>query len=261
MDLEYTSGLDDAQFEDLLDAVEEIMAQKGAPTGSPPSGRRWKLSLPDRLRLTLAMLRHNITQELAAAWFGVSQPTVSKIKSAMEPVISQALAFTGITIGQAAATRPLIVDGTYVPTQNRKQTGRSNYSGKRHCQCLSAQVACDLEGSLIDVSLSVHGARHDAAAVELTGWTDILADATWLADSAYSATNAITPVKRKPGQELSESDKQFNKQVSGLRCVVERRVSHLKNWRILSRGHRRQLKQLPFTIALVVKLERYRLGW
>jgi hypothetical protein len=51
------------------------------------------------------------------------------------------------------------------------------------------------------------------------------------------------------------------KQVSSIRCAVERAIAHLKNWRIISCGYRRQLKKLPFTIALVTKPELYRLGW
>ncbi|MDR1152652.1 MAG: transposase family protein, partial [Bifidobacteriaceae bacterium] len=138
---------------------------------------------------------------------------------------------------------------------------RTNYSGKRHCQCLSIQVACDLNGTLIATSTPVPGARHDAAAIELTGWQHILHDANWVADSAYQATTAITPVRKPPGAELPEATKQFNKQIASIRCVVERCISHLKNRRIISRGHRRQLKRLPFTIALITKLELYRLGW
>jgi hypothetical protein len=261
MSQQYTTGLSEDEFEGVLAAVADIMAQKGMPTSPPPNGRPWALSLRDQLRLTLTLLRTNITQQLAAAWFEISQPTVSQIKSKLEPLIDLALSFTGIPLAEAAATRPLVVDGTYVPTGNRQQAGRANYSGKRHCQCLSVQVACDLDGGLIAVSDPVAGARHDAAAIGLTGWSDTLKDANWLADSAYCATNAITPLKRKPGQQLDESDKQFNKQVSAFRCVVERCISHLKNWRILSRGYRRQLKKLPFVIALVAKLELYRIGW
>ncbi|MDR2564789.1 MAG: transposase family protein [Bifidobacteriaceae bacterium] len=261
MDPQYTTGLTEDEFEELLEGVPEIMEQKGLPTAPPRTGRPWSLDLRGQLRLTLTLLRANTTQGLAAGFFGVSQPSVSQIKSRLEPIIDLALSCTGIPLGEAAATRPLVVDGTYVPTRNRKAAGRSNYSGKRHCQCLSVQVACDLEGGLIAVSDPVPGARHDAAAIELTGWRATLEDANWLADPAYSATNAITPVKRKPGRQLHESDKAFNKQVSHFRCVVERYISHLKNWRILTHGYLRQLKKLPFIIALVAKLELYRIGW
>jgi hypothetical protein len=167
----------------------------------------------------------------------------------------------GVPLAEAARGRTLVVDGTYIPTGNRKATGKTNYSGKRHRQCLSVQVACDLEGTLIATSEPVPGARHDAAAIKLTGWDSVLADANWIADSAYSATNAITPIRKHPRTELHETEKLSNKQLSQLRYVVERCISHLKNWKILATGYRRRLKQLPHTITLVTKLELYRLGW
>jgi hypothetical protein len=75
------------------------------------------------------------------------------------------------------------------------------------------------------VSYPVPGARHDAAAIHLTGWADTLAEANWIADSAYRAAGAITPVTRMPGQEeLRESDAQYNKQVSSF--PVRRRTVH-----------------------------------
>jgi hypothetical protein len=144
---------------------------------------------------------------------------------------------------------------------NRHQTSRANYSGKQPCQGLSLRVACDLDGVLIAPSTPVPGARHDAAAIELTGWQHTLRDASWVPDSAYQATTAIIPIRKPLGAELPHTAKQFNRQLSPLRCVVERRLSHLKNWRIFSRGYRRPLKRFPLTIALITKLELYRLRW
>ena len=76
---------------------------------------------------------------------GISQPTASRIFRRMRPAIDQALAFTGISLEEAARDgRVILVDGTYVPTGNRPAQGqevtKANYSGKRRCQCLSIQV-------------------------------------------------------------------------------------------------------------------------
>ena len=261
MQYKYMTGLEETEIGELVERIETILDEHGLATAWQHNGRKPVLDLFDQVVLTLASLRTNITQELAGAWFGVSQPTVSVIKSRIEPLLDQALAMTGISLGEAAQTRPLIVDGTYVPTGNRHGKGKENYSGKRHCQNLSVLVACDLEGRLVATSTPVPGARHDAATIELTGWKDMLADANWMADSAFCATNAITPVRKKRHIELADSQKAFNKQVSAIRCIVERCISHLKNWKIIAKGYRRQLKRLPFTIALVTKLELYRLGW
>ncbi|MDR1441044.1 MAG: transposase [Bifidobacteriaceae bacterium] len=261
MRTQYSTGLSESEFWELTARIKDITIEHGQNPGPNMIGRPQTLDLASKVRLTLTLLRTNITQQLAAEMLAVSQPTVSVVKSQIEPLIDQALTMTGIPLGEAASARPLIVDGTYIPTGNRKATGSVNYSGKRHCQNLSIQVACDLGGTLVATSAPVPGARHDSAALTLTGWDQILADADWFADSAYTAHGAITPIRKRPGGELTESEREFNRQVSSIRCTVERTISHLKNWRVLSKGYRRQLKKLPFVIALVTKLELYRLGW
>ena len=213
------------------------------------------------LAITLMLLRPNLTEQAVADMWDVSQPQACVIKTFIEELISMALWFIGITLSEAATTRPLIVDGTFVPTDNRKATDRANCSGKRDCQCLSIQVACDLQGRLIATSRPVPGSRHDDAALNLTGWDQILVEATWTAGSAYCATNASTPMKKPPGKELTPGQKECNKSLSHLRSGAEHANATLKQWKILSTGHRRRLRELPLPIALITKLELFRQGW
>lgn len=259
MRYQYMTGFDEDEIDGFVARIKTIAFETGKPL--PTVGRRSGLTLHDLVAITLTLDRLGITQELAASMWGVSQPTISVINSAIEPLLDQALTLTGPSLGEAVEGRVALVDGTYVPTGNRKATGRRNYSGKRHVQCLSIQVACDTSGALLAVSDPVPGARHDSAALELCGWDIILKDADWIADTAYTAHGAVTPLKKPIGRQLAESEKEYNKSVSHLRCAVERCISHLKNWRILSKGYRRQLKRLPFVIALIVKLELHRIGW
>jgi hypothetical protein len=252
------TGLDEQAIQDLVDVIDDILTASGQLPAA--TGRPSVLDLFDQVVMTVTLMRHNITQELIGGWFGVSQPRVSQIKSWIEPLIDQALNDVELSLAEATHKRVVVVDGTYVPTGNRKATGKTNYSGKRHCQCLSVQVACDLNGRLLAMSDPVPGRRHDQAALSLCGWDDTLADADWIADSAYIATNAVTPVKRAPGIELCAWQRQFNHALSKIRCVVERCIAHLKNWKILKTGYRRQLKKLPDTIRLATKLELYRLA-
>lgn len=256
---EYITGLD----EDLLEGLVEKVAGLMEPKAKDPAngGRPEALDLPMKVVVTLALLRTNMTQQALADLLGVSQPVISVAKTVIEPLISEALEGIGISLEGAAADRPLVVDATFVPTGNRRATGKVNYSGKRHRQCLSVHVACDLRGRLIAVSGPVPGARHDFAALVICGWGDLLGCANWVADTAYIATNAITPVKKPIRRELHETQKALNRQISGIRYRIEQCIAHLKNWKILATGYRRQLKHLPDIIRLVTQLELYRLGW
>lgn len=53
------------------------------------------------------------------------------------------------------------------------------------------------------------GSRHDSEAINLYGWQDLLdsSGATWIADTAYIATTAITPIKKLPNQSRTKHDK------------------------------------------------------
>ncbi len=97
----------------------------------------------------------------------------------------------------------VLVDGTVCPTSDWKAIP-DLYSGKAGYAGMNVQVAGSLDGRLAAIGpLSVHGARHDAYAYAASGLADLVAGlhrigdlgyvvssaSTWLATSAYSATN------------------------------------------------------------------------
>jgi hypothetical protein len=193
--IQYITGLDQNDFDDLYDRISRITEPHPAKHGGPHE----KLGLAEQIAATLMLARHNLTEELVASIFGVSQPTLSRIKDRIEPLINQACEPSDLGLEDLARNRQILVDGTYVPTGNRRQTGKTNYSGKRHCQCVSIQVASDRDGMMLAVSPVVAGARHDSKALELCGWKQILEHCLWIADTAYIGTNALTPIKKLRG--------------------------------------------------------------
>lgn len=251
-----TTGLDSAQLTELIARIFQVEQSRASRGGRPVL-----LGLHDQVVMVLLMLRQNPNQMTMGDLFGVSQPTVSRIWRRILPLLEEVTCLHGVALEEAVKNRVVLVDGTYIPTGNRAATGRENYSGKRHCQCLSIQVASDTAGCLLAVSDPVPGARHDAAAIALTGWDQTLRQTHWLADGAYSATTATTPLRRPPGRELTRAQKHFNHDVSSIRCAVERCIAHLKNWKILATGYRARLHELPAIIRIITKLELYRLGW
>jgi len=251
----HTTGLTVEQITDLTLRVHQIMSPWN-PNAKPHLLGLWK-----QVVVVLILCRHNMTQEALADVFGVSQPTISRIWRTMSRYVARVVDSCGISLNQAVATRPLVVDGTYVPTGNRHGWGKLLYSGKRKCQCVNIQVACDLSGILVATSQPVCGAHHDAMVVDKTGWEDVLDQGCWIADAGYIATGAITPVKKPLKGELTNAQKSYNKDIYHLRYVVEQCIAHLKNWKILKTGYRGRLCELPHTIHLVTQLELYRLGW
>ncbi|WP_258058676.1 transposase family protein [Rathayibacter rathayi] len=184
--------------------------------------------------VTLLLLRQNLNQAAVADLHGVSQATVSRIYRRIVPLIEQACCFSGISLEEAARGRVVLVDGTDVPTRNRAEAGRSNYSGKRHRQGLNVQIAADLDGRLLAASDPIAGARHDRAALALCGWEPILDRTDWIADPGYTGTTATTPRTRSRDSTLDDNTKKSNREISRTRSAVERCIAHLKNGKIIA---------------------------
>ena len=185
-----TTGLDAGQVDELVARIFQVLSSRPHRGGRPVL-----LGLFRQVELVLVLLRHDLTQMTAGDLFEVSQPTVSRIWRRLLPLVEEVTCMSEIGLGEAVRNRTVLVDGAYVPTGNR--AGRTNYAGKRHCRCLSVQVACDLDGTFLAVSAPVAGARHDAYAIAATGWQKVLTATDWIADTAYMAAGALTPI-RKP---------------------------------------------------------------
>lgn len=255
-----TAGLNQDDLTEIVSRVHDVLVSRGKQLNGHTLG------LYKQVTLTLVLLRQNISQMVAGDMYGVSQPTVSRISRRMLPLLDTVLACTGISLEQAVAQRQLLlVDGTFIPTGNRPASGHAkvNYSGKHRVQCLSIQVACTHDGTLIATSDPVPGSRHDSKALELVGWDTILDSehVSWLADAAYIATTALTPIKKTRHRQRLDWEKQYNRDIARFRAPVEQAIAHLKNWKILAKGYRGRLTELPDIIRIVTRLELYRIGW
>ncbi|MWV75991.1 transposase, partial [Rathayibacter rathayi NCPPB 2980 = VKM Ac-1601] len=136
-----TTGLSSGQVTELVARIFQILSGRSSLPGHPAV-----LNLRKQVIVTLLLLRQNLNQAAVADLHGVSQATVSRIYRRIVPLIEQACCFSGISLEEAVQGRVVLVDGTDVPTRNRAEAGRSNYSGKRHRQGLNVQIAADLDG-------------------------------------------------------------------------------------------------------------------
>jgi hypothetical protein len=65
----------------------------------------------------------------------------------------------------------------------------------------------------------------------------------------------ITPVRKPPQGELTESDKKFNTALNKIRYKIERAIANLKTWRILFTDYRRPRTTRTTTLTAVLALE------
>ena len=104
------TGLSHQQFTTLLKALNNHL------TWFKPDQKPRKLSLAQALKLTLIYHRHNLTEELLAEFFSISQPTVSRTISLVEKTLLEILEPLIKPLEQALdVPGSQIVDGTLIP--------------------------------------------------------------------------------------------------------------------------------------------------
>jgi len=237
--------------EQLTELVARIHQRLGGAYTS--RGRPFALGLFRSVAMVLALLRQNIVQQVAAEMFGVSQATVSRRFDALRELIEAVLAEVVLTPAEIAGLSTVLVDGTLVPTWDWSHR-RDLFSGKHHDTGFNLQIAATLKGDLVAVGAPVPGARHDAYAWQASGLAEQLAGRDVLADLGYVGTGMLTGHKTPPGGELTDNQKQLNTDLSGLRAAVERAISHLKNWKILSGRYRGPLDKFSSIVRTVIAL-------
>ena len=231
MDLDVLTGLSSGQRLLLFTRCSELIAEVTKPGGRPAAIGTYR-----SVMLVVCLMRKNLTQETAGAFFGVSQSTVSRRWDLLRPIIKRAVASFIPHPREIAGHGTLLVDGTITPTWDWKHvpdlfSGKANYAG------MNVQIAASTDGRIAAVGpIAVHGARHDAHAFEASGLKQIIAEFSAIGDLGYVGVDGITiaPIKRAPGCDIRDCDKKFNTELSKIRALVEQAVATLKGWRMLS---------------------------
>jgi hypothetical protein len=229
---ETLTGLSGGQLAELTARITAVIGDVAAAGGRPAA-----IGLYRSVAMVVTLMRKNLTQEVAGAIFGCSQPTVSRRWDLLRPLIGQVLADCVLAPAQVAGKNgTLLVDGTITPTWDWTAIP-GLYSGKAGYAGMNIQVAATLAGEVAAIGpVPVHGARHDAHAFAASGLKDLIAGHDTVADLGYTGVDGITivPVRTPPGGTLHDTQVAFNRGLSAIRAAIERANAHLKTWRMLS---------------------------
>jgi hypothetical protein len=253
------TGLAQEQVTDLVTAVSARVGVWQRPVGRPRA-----MGLYRAVVLTLFLLRHNNSQDVAGELFGCSQPTISRLFTLLYPLLGAVNTDLVAQVKAAAVNAPLLVDGFIAPTGERPDAAANMFSNKHHECGFNVQVAADTGGRLVDVGDPVPGARNDAYAFDASGIAQRWAahmdpnGPGLLGDKGYQGTGPHTPYKKPPGGELTHVQRECNRAHSSVRSAVERTIAHLTRWRILDTGWRGRLSEFPDLLHTVTALEIYR---
>lgn len=216
------TGLSEQQFRALVG----IVADRGG--GQYGAGRRWGLSLADRVLLVAVYYRTNLTLRQVAPLFGVS-------KSAAGRIVEHLAGY--LVLAPVESRHPkdtvLIVDGTLVPTHDRTVSARS----KNYRYSANLQVVIDANTCLtVAVGAPLPGNRNDTRAYTESGVDLQCRGAAVMADGGYQGNHDVIMPYRKPldGQPpLPQWKQDLNTVHRRVRARVEHALARIKAWKIL----------------------------
>ena len=283
------TGLTLPQYERLFQEVAERYAVAEAVRLTRPhrqrergAGRKYKLSLEDRLLLTLVWLRVYPTYEVLSLLFDLDKGAVCRNLERMLTVLRQVTAVDLTWPADEQRKRrwaDLLTDFPDVvaiidATEQRIQrpTGpaeqRPYYSGKKKAHTLKTQVQIAPDGALQGVSDSVPGSVHDLTLLRESGTLARLEAGAALFDSGYQGVQKDAPERRlyhpyraSRGHPLTPEQKAWNQVLSRYRIRVEHTLAQLKVYEVLSQVYRHTRAGYNRVFCIVAALTNRRLGF
>ena len=146
------------------------------------------------------------------------------------------------------------------PQDNEEQ--KAHYSGKQKDHTRKNQLISLPNGTdIVDVVLGEKGPRSDSLLLEETQ-AELPETIRFIGDQAYvGRNNTTTPVKKPPGGQLTQAQKDFNRQVSQKRVYVEHVIRVLKINRIAKEEFRMRSRMYELVIGCVCGLVRLRVQY
>jgi hypothetical protein len=254
-----TFGLDAEQLDELEERIENVLPKpwdKG--TGRPKS-----LALREAIMVALLYERQNITEEVIADVFGVSQGTISEIIKKFTPLVARATEEFRPDVGEAKQVtrgRLALVDGTLWPCWSWEDAGEL-WAGKYKTTGHGSLIISDESGNIIFVSEPAPGCDHDMKKLEGVVKEILDLAGAVIADKGFQGSGYVTPAKKPQDRQLYLREHEYNNQVSSIRSPIERAVAHLKNWKILFTDYRRPLSTFLDSFRAAIGLYFFKLSF
>jgi transposase len=254
-----TFGLDAEQLDELEARIEDILPAPWDKRTGRPRG----LSLREAIMVTLLYKRQNMTEEVIADLFGVSQGTVSGLITKFTLLIEQATREFRPEAEEAKEMirgRLALVDGTLWPCWSWERAPEL-WAGKYKTTGHGSLIIGDEFGNVIFVSDPAPGCDHDMKKRE--GEVKEILDLAGavIADKGFQGSGYVTPAKKPHDRELYTREHEYNNQVSSIRAPIERAVAHLKAWKILFTDYRRPLNTFLDAFRAVIGLYFFELSF
>ena len=282
------TGLSIKQFDDIYKEIEskyskyEIkrLSSKRRRERDIGAGRRFKLIVKDRVIMVLVYYRLYITYTLMDFLFGLDQSNVCRDIEKIEGLIRQCLPlpqkiydvtkrlktkeeveeyFPGFMAFTDCTEQP-------IPRPKNKKKRKLYYSGKRKKHTVKNLYTANQKGLLIyKTKHKQRGRRHDYR-VYKKNHPDLPKEVMSMLDLGFLGVEkdfpeqkSLLPIKKEKDHELTEVQKEYNKNHSAKRIVIEHAICRLKKYKIMNDVFRNRLRKYNRISDIVSGLVNYRI--
>ena len=204
-------------------------------------------TMEDKLLFILMYLRKATTQDIFGEVFGMPQPVANKWIHVLHPCLMTALTVLGVIPARSADGLKLRVpeqqiyfqDGTEraIPRPKDQEIQRFYYSGKRKMHTVKNIVIITEQCKIVLLTLTCEGKKNDKKVSDESGFSlptgSCLYQDTGFQGFALEGVTIVQPKKKPRGRELTQEEKDHNRQISSIRVRVEHAIGGIKRYRIV----------------------------
>lgn len=229
-----------------------------------------RCSLPGsvaKLDFILMYMKENPRQHYHGVLFSMQQPRVSKWVKVLLPLLEKALAKLKVLPRRFAYalyaflksfTRyVLLIDATErdIPRSTANERQRYEYSGKKKSHTVKNHLIVDQDNCILFLSATYAGSIHDKKMAD-DALHEFPAHTVLVADLAYQGYEQETimvllPKKKAKNRQLTEQEKEQNRQISQIRVPVEHVMGGVKRLNIVKEKIRLHLQDVRDRVMLI----------
>ena len=263
------TGLNKKAFEELQEVFGEAVREEEVPRRSKQprqratgAGRKPRLeTLEEKLIYILFYFKCYPTFDLAGLLFDIDRSQANRwmhrLQQPLEIALGQKMALPKRKLTSRSefidafpGVKRVIFDGTERPIQRSKdrEKQKQDYSGKKKRHTRTHLSAVDPNKRILLLSEAHNGKDHDKGILNQEKWGEYIPEEVQIdGDSGFQGlqkerANVRIPQKKPKGGELTEEQKEENRQLASERVVCEHAFAGVKRYGIASNVYRNRLK-------------------
>ena len=189
--------------------------------------------------------------------------------------------------GNVDSNVAILIDGTHVRVERSGDSkfNKKLWSGKKKAPTYNTNIITSHDGIILGISKTVVGSTHDITLLRddfpnFGMLTDVMFDVntppekrpTVVVDSGYQGltkylpgANVYHPIRRDMGSEpeggLSQKERDYNREVGGIRITIEHAIGRIKQYRIMTKPYHGTTDQLNDELNVVTGLVNFKHMW